>query len=722
MNKIPSLIITVCFLAGALSLNSCRKKPEIPIITTSSGTNITTKSVTSGGVITADGGAEVTARGVCWATSSNPTVAGSHTIDGKGTGSFVSDVNGLLPNTLYFIRAYGTNSAGTGYGNEISFSTSPVLTATLTTTPITSITFSSAVSGGNITDDGGGDITARGLCWNTSTNPTTANSVTTDGAGTGSFVSNLTNLQPGTTYYVRSYATNSAGTAYGNELSFTTTSINPAVTTTAVSDITSTTAKSGGIITSDGGSPITARGVCWTTTADPTISNSKTSDETGTGSFTSNITALQPGTTYHVRAYAINIIGTSYGNDVTFTTAAALATVTTAAATGISQTSATLGGNVTANGGSSVIEKGVCWGTNPNPTTAGSYFANGSGNGAFTVNISGLIPATTYYVRAYAINSVGTAYGNQITFSTSSVALASLTTIAVTSITSTTAASGGNITSDGGGTITARGVCWGISTHPTISGSHTTNGTGTGNFASSLTGLTTGSIYYIRAYATNSAGTAYGNELKISTSISDIEGNIYKTVVIGTQLWMAENLKTTRFNDNLPIPLITDDIIWSNLIDPAYCWVLNDISYKDLYGAMYNWYTVETGKLCPAGWHVPSDNEFIALELYLGMPPDQTDLWEWRGTNEGTQMKSQVGWDGGGNGTNTSGFSALPGGYRFARNGSFNNIGDITYWWSSTEIDSESFYRRLDSSNNGIFRGATSRKGGKYIRCLKNYF
>ncbi len=199
----------------------------------------------------------------------------------------------------------------------------------------------------------------------------------------------------------------------------------------------------------------------------------------------------------------------------------------------------------------------------------------------------------------------GTEYGNQVTFTTSPVGLAVLTTTVPTLITgsATTALSGGNITSDGGGSVTERGVCWGTSAAPTIAGSHLANGSGTGIFTVTMTGLTEATIYHVRAYAVNSAGPAYGNEVTILTSMSDADGNVYKTVMISTQIWMAENLKTTKYRDGITdIPLETDNAGWAALTGPAYCWYNNDEANKAVYGALYNWFTVNTGNLCPTGW------------------------------------------------------------------------------------------------------------------------
>jgi formylglycine-generating enzyme required for sulfatase activity len=289
---------------------------------------------------------------------------------------------------------------------------------TVTTASITNITTSTATCGGNVTSDGGASVTARGVCWSTSANPTTTNSKTTNGSGTGSFTSSITGLNSNTTYHVRAYAINSVGTSYGSDVSFKTPASQPTVTTTAVSGITATTATSGGNVTSDGGASVTARGVCWSTSANPTTSNSKTTNGSGTGSFTSSITGLNSNTTYHVRAYAINSVGTSYGSDVSFKTPAYLPTVTTTAVSGITATTATSGGNVTSDGGASVTARGVCWSTSANPTTSNSKTTNGSGTGSFTSSISGLSPATTYHVRAYATNSAGTGYGADVAFTT----------------------------------------------------------------------------------------------------------------------------------------------------------------------------------------------------------------------------------------------------------------------------------------------------------------
>ncbi len=339
MNKLKNISALLLFFT-VLFFSACEIEPFegtipntdnpidpalLPVLTTTNHSSLLTTSAISGGTITADGGTAVIARGVVWSTAASPTTANSKTVDGTGIGSFTSSITGLTAGTTYYVRAYATNSSGTAYGNQITFTTisNPSNFPVVTTTVASGVTSSSASSGGNVTADGGSPVTVRGVVWSTTTGPTTANSKTVDGTGTGSFTSAIGGLAASTVYYVRAYATNVNGTAYGNQVTFTTAggaSNLPVLTTTAITNNTAPNATSGGNITSDGGSPITDRGVVWGYSANfIPASNRTTSDGTGTGSFVSHITPTMPGQVYYVRAYARNINGISYGNELVFT-------------------------------------------------------------------------------------------------------------------------------------------------------------------------------------------------------------------------------------------------------------------------------------------------------------------------------------------------------------------------------------------------------------------
>ena len=357
-----------------------------------------------------------------------PTKAGRISDGSTSSESSISiTISDLLPNETYYIRTYAINPVGIGYSEQSTITTLTTTPALVTMSP-TAITSSSANGGGNITNNGGADVTVRGVCWSTSQNPTIADNKTTDGSGTGSFISMITGLTASTTYYIRTYATNSNGTSYGNLTTITTLAPSlPVLTTMGLNDITSTFARGGGIITDDGGSTITARGVCWSTNTNPKVSDNKTTEGTGTGSFTSSISGLTFAVIYYFRAYATNSVGTTYGNWVT-NNMTGLPVITTDSISSITSTSATIVGKITSDGsrsgddntnGSPVTARGVCWGTTQNLTIANSKTTDGTGIGRFVSNLTGLTPNTSYYVRAYATNSRGTNYGNVAGFFTS---------------------------------------------------------------------------------------------------------------------------------------------------------------------------------------------------------------------------------------------------------------------------------------------------------------
>jgi hypothetical protein len=225
----PSFCIRICGLFGIVLLStiaSACRKVVVPDLTTAEIREITSTTAISGGFITDDGGAIVTIRGVCWSTGQNPTISDNKSSDGDGIGNYISTISGLSPETIYYLRAYAENNAGIGYGKEISFTTAPIEPIQVITVNV-QLSFDEngsggAYTGGAIVSDGGMFITSRGVCWSTSPSPTISDKKTSDGTGSGGFLSLISrnNFSPATTYYVRAYATNSSGTAYGNQVSF----------------------------------------------------------------------------------------------------------------------------------------------------------------------------------------------------------------------------------------------------------------------------------------------------------------------------------------------------------------------------------------------------------------------------------------------------------------------------------------------------------------------
>ena len=396
----------------------------------------------------------------------------------------------------------------------------------------------------------------------------------------------------------------------------------PGLSTTPVTDITATSATSGGTITSDGGAAISVRGICWSTTANPSTSDSKTSDGDGTGQFVSSMTGLTAGSTYHVRAYATNSIGTAYGDDVEFATTGSAPTATTNPATSITASGATLNGIVNAN------------------------------------------EITTTVTFEYGTS---TSYGQ------------------------TAAAIPGQVTGDA-------------------------------NFPenSALTGLTANTTYHFRIKAVNSVGLTYGSDLTFTTSapssqVTDIDGNVYNTVTIGTQVWLKENLKATKFNDGTAIPNITDNTAWNGTATAAYCDYSNTLSNSSTYGRLYNWYTVASSNpknVCPTGWHVPTDTEWTTLINFLGGEGTAGGKLKETGTTYWLTPNTAA--------TNESGFTAYGAGYR-SETGTFGLLTNTGFLWSSTEGGTTFAWNRYLYYGGGIAsRGDMDKHNGVSVRCMKN--
>jgi uncharacterized protein (TIGR02145 family) len=596
--------------------------------------------------------------------------------------------------------------------------------ATVSTNTITGITQTTAISGGNITSDGEMAITARGVCWSTSPNPTISlTTKTTNGNGTGNFTSNINGLAAGTTYYVRAYATNSAGTAYGSEISFTTSPLY--VVGGGVTDydgniyesiilgnqewlkqnLKVTHYKNGNVITYPG-----IDNIAWqnnTSGAFAWYNNDEASYKNTYGAL--------------YNWYAVNTgnlcpIGWHAPTDNEWSTL-----------------SSYLGGDTIAGG--KLKEAGLSHWQNPNTggTNESGFTALPSGS-RYNDTYSYLGEGDFFWSTSESISNYAwmrlmdynnskldkwyyhKSNGYSVRCLKDYLAII-ISTAAVTDITQISAISGGNIISDGGLSITARGICLSTLPNPTIAlTTKTTNGTGTGSFISNITGLTAGTTYYVRAYATNSIGTTYGNEVSFATTpfkVYDLDGNAYDTVQVGTQIWMKQNLKTTKYRNGNAIPNITDYTAWSNLQTGAYCNYNNDTNFANTYGRLYNWFSVNTGSLCPTGWHVPSDGEWSVLTDYIGGESiagnklKEIGTIHWNSPNTGA--------------TNETGFTALPGGSIEDNSSMFNYINDYGFFWSSSEQSGNyAWYRRMSSNLTWVFRLNHDKHYGLSIRCMKN--
>jgi len=291
-----------------------------------------------------------------------------------------------------------------------------------------------------------------------------------------------------------------------------------------------------------------------------------------------------------------------------------------------------------------------------------------------------------------------------------------VTTVRVDFITSTTTQCEVIIDSEGQTSVTARGVCWSTTQEPTISDNKTNEDTGSETFKSIISGLSSGTTYHVRAYATNGKGTGYGEtrSFTTTTAITDIDGNLYQTVKIGTQVWMAENLKVSRYRNGEEIPNLIKNSEWKiSHSNGAYCDYNNDSTMAAAYGHLYNWHAIEDNRqIAPEGWHVPTDAEWQKLEVSIGGSEiaggklKERGTTYWRSPNEGA--------------TNESSFSALPGGYRNS-NGGYYSLGGYAFFWSSTEhSNTYSWSRRLVYFDSSMVREAEGKLHGLSVRCVKD--
>ncbi len=492
------------------TVRSFRTSNDVPAIITISPTNITHQSATLGGNIISNGGTELLSAGVCWGLTAYPTLLdNTAAADFIDLGTFTTTTPAsLLPGTTYHTRAYATNTLGTAYGDDSTFTTPPT-SPTVTTIKHVYTNASIAEICGEVVANGGSAIREQGIEYSTS--PTFATAIKKKAAanGVGLFCVSISNLSNGTTYFYRTYAINSVDTACGTVMNFSTSAVRPTVSTMPNAVIIATTATAKGVIESNGGSPITARGICYSTSPQPTTADAVVNASTTIDTFTATINGLAACTKYYYRAFATNALGTAYGNDQSFTTPCK-PSVKTLPAVSITDTSATLQGNVTNDGGSAITARGIRPSTSPS-LSAATVETYTPGKGNYSIKITKLHNGTTYYYCAYATNALGTAYGDTLSFTTPS--LPTVVTSDTSNVLATQAKLGGNVTDDGGATVTARGIFYGYSSTVDSlidAGKKIAIGSGKGTFSNIITNLSPNTTYYYCAYATNIAGTAYG--------------------------------------------------------------------------------------------------------------------------------------------------------------------------------------------------------------------
>ena len=688
--------------------------PILPTVTTNPPTTVMETSATINGNVASTGGATVTARGFCWSTSPNPTLSDDHSTNGSGPGSFSYTITDLVPTTTYYVRAYATNSVGTAYGNEHTFTTQAITIPTVTTNQPTNVTETSATFSGNVTSTGGATVTARGFCWSTSPNPTLDDTYSTNGSGTGSFSYIITDLVPTTTYYVRAYATNSAGTGYGAERSFTTLSLDgqPCPGAPTMVDIDNNVYNTVQVGTQ-----------CWMKS---NLHTTRFPDGTGishgtTGAFNTFLSDSLA-TVLYAMDYG-NIINSqaAYRRGFLYNWSAAMKrqqslddsvldicpegwhlpsdSEWTVLTNYVGSKS-----NYQCNGNPLYIAKalasdvqplhgdlgnpdyGYCWATPHYETTIlcapsnNVVSNNATGFDAFpsahwTYTNAGLPDvsfsiaearwwtstkqdASHVFVRRIHHDSatVSTALNETYNYAavrcvrnggdnTFTPTLPLVKTMEVSNISGTSAYGTGNVISNGGAYVSSFGICWSTSPNPTLSDPHTTLSGNMGMFTDFMSSLNVNTTYYVRAYATNSVGTAYGNMQMFTTlpvldaqpcagaaTVTDYDGNTYNTVQIGSQCWMKENMRATHFADGTAIAFRPASVSESD-VTPYISYPNDDSTNVSICGYDYNWYAAMHNAassnatpsgvqgICPNGWHVPSFAESSALVDYVFSQP-----------------------------------------------------------------------------------------------------
>ncbi len=622
-------------------------------------------------------------------------------------------ITGLTKNTTYYYKAYLTSNDNTIYGTPYHFRTPDTDKPSLSTTAATNITLTGATTGGSVISDGGEQVIVKGLCWSKSSGTDLSNALdSTVALSTGTnWITILSGLDQSTTYYVKAYAINAKGTGYGNEVSFSTLYPTTANTLDATA-LTSTTATLHGkvnannlsaTVTFEYGSSI-SYGQSISATPGTVIGSTLTD-------VSANISSLTQGTTYHFRVKAVSTAGTFYGNDLYFTTSVP-PTTTTTAANPVTGTTAQLNGTVNANGTSTVVTfeygSSASYGTSVNAIQSP---VTGNSATAVSATLTGLSQGTSVHYRVKAVSAGGTVYGDDKILTTASSPVGA--TMGATGVGSSGATLNGTVNANSYSTVVTfeYGTTTAYGSIATASQSPITGSTVT-NVSAAITGLTASTTYHFRVKAVNAGGSILGADSVFATSdapltVTDYDGNVYDVIQIGTQYWMKENLKVIHYNDGSTV-----QTTWVGSTEGSYCFYGDDIANLNPYGVLYNWYAGEDVRnICPATWHVPTDQElsiltdFIGGESVAGGKLKAVGTGFWKDPNY--------------NATDTYGFTALPGGYRYA-NGTFTDLTRYNVLWSST-LNSviDAWSRSLYYNNESVIRSFNVLNSGFSIRCIK---
>ena len=522
---------------GSLSLKVGEHSKDIPVrmtilsevrptVTLSDVVNITASTATFKGGVISVGSTRITKHGFCWGKEENPEIEVAEYCnfgDCPEAKDFVYNVSLLEENTTFYVRAFAENGVGISYSNQLKFTTSEAAKKPEVQTGTASNIQSAQVDvSGKILNLGHNDgIVQHGHVWSRTADPTIDNMKTELGSvyATGGFVSTITGLEPNVTYHVRAYATNSIGTSYGKDVTFTTATDIVTLTTTAAYDIIHNEATVAGSISYYGGNTIVERGVCWDTDQNPTISNSHKASSDKNARFEVRIDGLSELTNYHVRAYVITANdNVYYGNDMTFSTTHEIHLPQAANTTisNIGTTFATFYSSIVSDGDGNISDCGFCYSRTPNPTVEDNKVSLGKKSGTFVTTVKDLNENTTYYVRSYVINEAGTAYGEEVNFATLEILPPTLSDVTLAAVTHRSASWTAQILSANNGTISDAGFVYSTSPSPGL----TNHKTSTGNSfemnvrVNSLSPQTT---YYVRAYAVNEKGTAFSKEFSFTT-------------------------------------------------------------------------------------------------------------------------------------------------------------------------------------------------------------